>query len=538
VLSDTYILRGVFKNSLTEVKVKFDKRALRIIAPIDSNISEELTEEGTLFDSKQNENIIDISLVETKGNNEIILRIKNMINTYLINNYGAAVNFSIIKDIIDREVDVKDDEITQSIPTPLYLGLAATMLGIIFGFLAMPEINGEDDAFFTGINVLIQGVKYAMGASLTGLVLTTILSSGFYKGAKRKSLKEKNDQLSYLQAKLLPELIKAEDTGVSGLKASLDRFARVATGISDNVLIASNQTGENLILQQEMMDKFEKMDMIKVSNVNLDLFAKLDGNMKAFKKFSTYLSSMEAISSNLKDFASRTVAVDAIAGQISTSLEESKKLSQYLTSHLEKIESSGNQSLKAVDYADSHFRTAIEKLEIEINDRIKKINTSATYHESNLKEIYEGIGKSLDKVITAHITEFTKSYAEAVPQFKQLDHLEELGSIKNVIESKTELIKSSGDSQSKQLLNKISELNTTVNHLKQDFNKVSSNFNAYRSKENSRTNTNKDKFIEPVTPEKKPTFLNKVNNLFRSNKNSEVKSKTKQEKQTKNDSNN
>ena len=228
-LFDTDVLRGVFQNNLIEIKVKFDKRTLKIMNPSDNGASEELGEEGSLFDPKQNENITDISLVETKGKNEIILRIKNMINTYLINNYGAAVNFSIIKDIIDREVDVIDDEITQSIPTPLYLGLAATMLGIIFGFLAMPEINGEDDAFFVGINALIKGVKYAMGASLTGLILTTILSSGFYKGAKRKSLKEKNDQLSYLQAKLLPELIKAEDTGVSGLKASLDRFARVAT---------------------------------------------------------------------------------------------------------------------------------------------------------------------------------------------------------------------------------------------------------------------------------------------------------------------
>src|SRR5690606_16816372 len=169
-----------------------------------------------------------------------------------------------------------------------------------------------------------------------------------------------------------------------GLKASLDRFARVATKISDNVLIASNQTGENLVLQQEMMDKFEKMDMIKISNANLNLFAKLDENMNTFKEFSNYLSTMEAISVNLKEFASRTVAIDAIAAEINSSLEDSKKLSQFLTTHFEKIESSGINALNAVDFADSHFRTAIDQLNKEIEVRISKMNTSAIYHESDL----------------------------------------------------------------------------------------------------------------------------------------------------------
>lgn len=531
-LKDTSLLKNIFNDYLKEIKVKFDKSTSQIIEITDNTTMDDKT--GTLFDARQNENIIDISLLETSGKNDIIIRIKETINTYLINNYGAAVNFSIIKDIIDREVDVKDDEISQSIPTPLYLGLAATMLGIIFGFLAMPEINGEDDTFFSGINALIQGVKYAMGASLTGLILTTVLSSWFYKGAKRKSLRDKNDQLSYLQAKLLPELIKAEDTGVSGLKASLDRFARVATHISDNVLIASNQTGENLVLQQEMMDKFGQMDMIKISNVNLDLFAKLDGNMETFKKFSTYLSSMEEISKNLKDFATRTVAVDAIAGQISTSLEDSKKLSQYLTTHLEKIESSGNHALNAVNYADSHFRTAIEKLEKEITERIIKINSSAVNHESSLKAIYEDIGNSLNKVISEHIKEFTKSYAGAVPQFEQLENLKELGPIKNVIESKADLLNKNGLSHNENLIRKIADLNDSINQLKKDFNTASNGFKHANVKDKKPKiileGNEQTRNLQSISDTKKVTFLKRVGNLFTFRKNRKVKSKTKKER--------
>ncbi|MEO9258006.1 MAG: MotA/TolQ/ExbB proton channel family protein, partial [Crocinitomicaceae bacterium] len=164
--------------------------------------------------------IVKLSLVETQSSNIVMVRIAKSLNSYLINNYGAVVNFSIIKDIIDREVDVEDEGITQNISTPLYMGLAATMIGIILGLWAMPNLDGDE--FSKGLGSLIDGVKAAMIASFIGLVCTTILTSFFYKKAKHKVLKDKNNQLSYLQAKLLPELVRAEDTGVSGLKASID----------------------------------------------------------------------------------------------------------------------------------------------------------------------------------------------------------------------------------------------------------------------------------------------------------------------------
>ena len=155
---------------------------------------EKINEHSDLFSARD---IVKISLTKTYGKG-IIQRIKEAINLYLLNNYGAAVNFSIIKDIIDREVDIKDEEISNSIPTPLYLGLAATMIGIIFGLFSMPESNGQH--FTEGIDALINGVKLAMLGSLSGLACTTILSSFFYKNAKKKISRDKNEQISYLQA--------------------------------------------------------------------------------------------------------------------------------------------------------------------------------------------------------------------------------------------------------------------------------------------------------------------------------------------------
>jgi len=529
-LIDIGLLKNIFNHYLCEKKVNFDRLSQKIV---DESIQEEDIEPIT---KPKRKNIIEISIIDTSGNNKIILRIREMINVYLINNYGAAVNFSIIKDIIDREVDVKDEEITQSIPTPLYLGLAATMLGIIFGLMAMPDIDADGSNFTAGINSLIKGVKFAMGASLLGLILTTILSSVFYKGAKRKVQKEKNDQLSYLQAKLLPELIKAEDTGVSGLKHSLDKFSIQATHIVNDVRIASVNTGSNLEAQQRVLDKIEKLDMTKVSKINLDLFSKLDENMDAFDKFADYLSTMKEISSNLKDFANRTVAVDALTTQIGSNLENSNNLTKFLSAHFEKIESSGNQARDAVNYADSYFRDAIDKLTEEIDVRISKMNSNSNLHDSHLREVYGELGKNLNKITAEHISSFQKSYEGAVPQFEQLNNLKELPPIKAAIDSKSEALKNEANSNTKQLVESIEKLDVTLKQMKNDLNNSSipNRLNAIEKQMQKKTpvsiKNRKDIVIKEPSP--KPTFLKRVGNLFRFRKNGELKIKNENKKET------
>ena len=417
-------LRQIFDYKFT---IKYGFIEKNKLGEIEGDSKEIQYEDGTEKESLSEivgDDVIKLALVETKGKNEIITKIKKTINTYLINNYGAVVNFSIIKDIIDREVEVKDEEITQTITIPLYLGLAATMVGIILGLFSMPDLISD------GVNALINGVKIAMIASLTGLFFTTLLSSKFYKDAKSKVLNEKNEQLSYLQAKLLPELVKAEDTGVSGLKASLDRFARVATTISDNVLIAANQTGENLVLQQEVMDKIENMKVLKVSKWNLELFEKLDNNMDAFNKFSIYLSNMEKISTNLLEFADRTSNIDQVIKGIDTTLSDSKQLTQFLTSHFDRIEDSGKQALKSVGIAESHFEGAIESLRKRTDEMINQLYKSAGNHETKLEAIYKEIEVNLNNITSKYVASFTEAYYNSIPKFNQLDNLSLLPEIK------------------------------------------------------------------------------------------------------------
>ena len=425
-------LRSVFNHPLDVINGFIEKDLLINNKATIEDIIFHVEDDILLNQFERDEKIVKITIVKTSENNPIIKRMETSINTYLLNNYGANVNFSIIKDMIDREVEAKDEEINQSIPTPLYLGLAATMIGIIFGLASMPDIEGDN--FISAINILINGVKWAMVASVTGLILTTVLSSLVYREARMKILRRKNEQLSHLQAKLLPELIKAEDTGVSGLKASLDRFAREAKLIVNNVNKAVFNIGENLKDQLLVLNKVDQLKVTRVTKATLELFDRLDNNMKAFNKFSKNVSIIAHISTNLKDFAKRTGAIDTVASQINSSLQESQKLSRFLTEHFEKIETSGNQALKAVNYSDSHFRDAIEKLREEIDTRIAKINKNANNHESQIQEVYDTIGKKLNTITSKHLDEFKSAYSDAVPNFKKLNHLEILQPIKESLD--------------------------------------------------------------------------------------------------------
>lgn len=395
--------------------------------------------------------MVEYSLVDTKGRNEVIVSIKKSINAYLINNYGAAVNFSIIKDIVDREIDVKDEEITQSVTLPLYLGLASTMIGIIFGLFSMPELNG--DGFSFGVNALIGGVKIAMIGSLSGLVCTTFLSSFSYKNAKRIVQKEKNEQLTYLQAKLLPELIKAEDSDINGLKASLDRFARVATNISDNVLIAANQTGENLELQNDVIEKVDNLKVLKVSQWNLELFAKLENNMEALNKFAAYISNMERITSQLQEFANHTSDVNKVIKSIDETLGESRQLTRFLSAHFDKIENSGNAALKSVGIVESHFEEAINALNKRTEDMITNLYKSAGNHETRLENIYKEIEGNLNNITSQYVNAFKDAYSDSIPKFNQLDNLELMNEINNSIKSLQ---------QNQVLLNKLSSIEDSL----------------------------------------------------------------------------
>ena len=115
-----------------------------------------------------------VSGIEANHKNQILQVIFKSINVYLSNNKGAVSDFNLIKDIVDRNCDSKEEEIHSQIPVPIYLGLAGTMIGILIGVGSLVFTGGLNDLInstngsgIEGIKGLLSGVSLAMISSIT-----------------------------------------------------------------------------------------------------------------------------------------------------------------------------------------------------------------------------------------------------------------------------------------------------------------------------------------------------------------------------------
>ena len=82
---------------------------------------------------------ISVSQLNINTDNETLKEIRDALNMYLQKNRGAASDFYLMKDVVERYCDAEEEEINIQQPIPLYLGLMGTMVGIIvgIGFIAV-----------------------------------------------------------------------------------------------------------------------------------------------------------------------------------------------------------------------------------------------------------------------------------------------------------------------------------------------------------------------------------------------------------------
>ena len=155
----------------------------------------------------------DVLRIMTHHKNDILEVILSSLNNYLDNNKSAVSDFHLMKDIVDRNCDAKEEEIQTQIPVPLYLGLIGTMSGILIGvgFLVFGGglnelLNSNTGSGTAGIEALLGGVALAMISSIIGILLTTV-GSYINRNAKANVEKNKNTFLSWIQAELLPNIL-------------------------------------------------------------------------------------------------------------------------------------------------------------------------------------------------------------------------------------------------------------------------------------------------------------------------------------------
>lgn len=348
--------------------------------------------------------------VDETENSSLLANVVKTINNYLKKNKGAAADFHLVKDIVERHCDALDEEINHKLPVPIYLGLMGTVLGIIIGLFSLdfqydPDTNSLNGQLFVqSVSGLISGVKLAMICSCIGLALTTILSSWLYKGAKAKLESQKNAFYDFIQTQLLPQMSRDASSTILSLQANLEKFNTSFKqnisdfgGIMDEIHSAFDS-------QVKLQKELKNMDIARVAHLNVNVLAQLRSSMTEFEKFTQYLNQMNSfvrstakLTDSINDQLERTEAVEMVTSAMKENIDRNQLVMEKLREFLERIDEK-NAIITATGELDSTMTQAIEQLRSHAQEQIRSIQNYTEDATAELRELVTKEKGHLDKL--------------------------------------------------------------------------------------------------------------------------------------------
>jgi hypothetical protein len=341
-------------------------------------------------------NRIEINIIETENvNSSIFNKIINSVNIYLIRNRGAASDFNLMKDIVERNTNVIEDEINSSIGIPLYLGLMGTMIGIVIGLFNMPDLSLSfettdimDLKLNEGIGLLVGGVKIAMIASFFGLMLTIYISGWLYRGSKSYSEQHKNEFYTFIQIELLPLLNQGLASTFESLQRNLLNFNNEFSANLKGLKGIFDSSRQNIIEQKELINALDKAKVSEMTRYNVAVLKQLDVSVGQFEKFNIYLGNVNKMVENTNsivnrtnDLLTRTDDIKRIANNLDDKLNQSQMLMQFLQDHFENLNQHKELTNMAVAEVGHTLSNTFKELKVQIqnsSDLVKKFTVDET----------------------------------------------------------------------------------------------------------------------------------------------------------------
>lgn len=462
VRSKISTLKYFFPKNNNDIKVKSKWRLQKDGEVVFVDSLEELIE-GEKSELEKYE-VLDISSITSKNHlhfNEVV----ESTNHYLTKNIGASADFEILKDICQRQIDRIDNEISNLINVPLYLGLAGTFMGIIIGLSGVDVTveNGGATTMLssTSITELLEGVVFAMSASLSGLVLTIVNSAVFYKPSIFKIDSDKIFYYDFLQRDLLPFLNLSAAKSLGNFKDVLNHFISRFGENMDEYKDSGELLNDNLQKQQAVLEEINKLSLTRTASKVSEIFADLKSSSEHLERFKEYqqglndyidrsekvtdnfqqiISNFEDFNLNLKSLGSQIVSSVELQNQLKSSLEihfpTMKDHREVWRSHVDEL----NEDIKEVyDGLNDYFESSTERIKKYVNDNdslfqaieviqnsIKSFALSSQAQQEQFKE--------LSSAIVAMRTDFSTAREASDELNKNL--------LDVVVEMKTQLVKS------------------------------------------------------------------------------------------------
>jgi len=333
--------------------------------------------------SYNNEQITGIQDIDQ--DDSVLIEIISSINKYLVKNKGAISDFHLMKDIVDRNCDSKEDEINTQIPVPLYLGLMGTMVGILIGIGFLVFTGGLDALLsssdwagkgISGVRTLMGGIALAMVSSILGILLTT-MGSYSAKNAKKYFDKTKNTFLSWIQSELLPNLPGDVSGAFAQLTQNLTKFNILFSDNTNDLRATLENVNESYRNQAELLKAVNELKIKDIASVNIEIYDKLKNCTDEIGLLGSYLE-------NVKTY-------------LETLHQSIIKTGNYFGKEVEQIEERKGVISKAVGKIDNELQTIISAIKNNAENQVEDLKKSTVRQTEALKQAIELQQEALNK---------------------------------------------------------------------------------------------------------------------------------------------
>ncbi len=366
-----------------------------------------------------------------QNNNPIYQEIETSINSYLESNKSGISDFSLMKDIVDRNCDAAEEEINTQIPIPLYLGLVGTMVGILVGIGHLWISGGLSDLLnidssssgMDGIEALLGGVALAMISSILGILLTTF-GSLRAKNVKAEVEKRKHVFLSWIQKELLPSLKSDVSGALIEMSRNLQSFNSTFSTNTSDFGKALSQVNESYQLQTQLLNAVKQIADKEVSLQNIQLYNALKNSTEEIGTLAQYLNNTTQYLANVK--------------VLNEKLDNYENRTQFIEHASKFYAKHENWLTENIEMANRSMRDSVEKYDKSVSETLGKIQENLEIQMRNFADILqkqqEKLGektKEIDKVIdelrnlSAIKDSISKFESATKEQNKKIDRLTE-----------------------------------------------------------------------------------------------------------------
>lgn len=394
------------------------------------------------------------------------------INEYLRLNKTKSADYQIIKEIVERDSEKTEDDVNTMLTSPLYLGLMATIVGAAIGviFFAWTDL----EALLTGVQIHAQGIKtlltdigIAMTASFLGVFFTAITTAK-YKDARGDMLKRKNQFLSWIQTRVMPNMSDSLTGALTKMAQDLNHFNSTFAENTKELKETLSRVTDNYDSQIQLLDAIDRIKIEKIAKANVTVYDKLQGCTEEIEKLFEHLGKSE-------EYIAQVIKLNSSLGDIEARTKLSEELGNYFKQEIEFVQDRQGIMRQQMSGLDSVVQESLENLGASLGASISGLIEIFQKQNQQVQALIEeqqiGLSKALEEqrnAINNKIEEINDPFGGLKDTFKEIGEQSRKGieSIVSTFDNQNTVIKEMLDNQ-KQLLE--TEIANQREGLKQQF---------------------------------------------------------------------